>query len=132
MVTTAQQEVWEDQVAAADEAYMEGADGSPVQADHDARVAESKVTHTEIDNEALEALDTLHGSFDYSQKVDVVGENETQMGALVRTVAQADQLYEKGGPTKDWTADMDESDLSAGVDGLFLAERSKQTGVKSF
>jgi hypothetical protein len=45
-------------------------------------------------------------------------------------LAESGQLFEKGGPLVDWTGDRD--DLSDGVDGLFLAERSKQTGTKLF
>jgi hypothetical protein len=58
------------------------------------------------------------------------GIESTEQERIVKDLAESGQLFEKGGPTGDWTGNRD--DLSDGVDGLFLAERSKQTGEKLF
>lgn len=131
-LTTEQKAAWDAQVARADEAYMTGAeDSTDVQADLDARVALSQDTFTEVTNDELgETLDTVNGSQDPEQLVDVIDEHPTEMATLVKDAADAGDLFEVGGPTDDWVGDS--ADLSAGVDGLFLAERSKQTGQKFF
>lgn len=101
-------EEWEAQVAAATTAYVDGG-SADVQADQDAR--ETLATET----------------------VEVtLGEYPTEQEVVVKAIADADNLFGKAGPTKNWTSDMDENDLATGVDGLFLAERSKQTGEKYF
>lgn len=58
------------------------------------------------------------------------GIESTEQEQIVKDLAESGQLFEKGGPLVDWTGNRD--DLSDGVDGLFLAERSKQTGTKLF
>lgn len=131
-LTTEQKAAWDEQVARADEAYMTGAtDSADVQADLDARVALAAEAFTEVTNEDLGAtLVTVDGSQDPDQLVQVVDENPTEMAQLVWDSANADTLFDTGGPTDDWVGDT--ADLSAGVDSLWLAERSKQTGQKFF
>src|SRR5574339_315544 len=55
------------------------------------------------------------------------GIESTEQEIIVKELAESGQLFDKGGPLVDWTGDR--ADLSDGVDGLFLAERSKQTGT---
>lgn len=131
-VSAEEREAWEAQVARADEAYMTGAeDSEDVQADLDARVALSGEDFEDVTNEELGAtLQTVNGSDDPDQLVEVIDENPTEMASLVKDSADADTLFEVGGPVDNWVGDTD--DLSDGVDGLWLAERSKQTGEKFF
>lgn len=130
-LTEEQKQAWEEQVERADEVYMTSAEGTDVQDDLDARVALSAETFAEVSNEDLGAtLVTVDGSQDPDQLVQTIDENPTEMGALVKSYADAGDLFDKGGPTDDWVGD--EADLSDGVDGTWLAERSKQTGQKFF
>ncbi len=130
-LTDEQKQTWEDQVERADEVYMESAEGTPVQDDLDARVELSQESYDEVTNDELgETLNTVNGSQDPEQLVDVIDENPTEMASLVKDAADDGDLFETGGPVDDWTGDP--SDLSDGVDGAWLAERSKQTGQKYF
>lgn len=129
-----------------------------VQADHEARVALAAESHREVENDELAdlaigadgAADTPYvtgekifvNSIRPDEKVQVVvrerteedpndfGIESTEQERIVKDLAESGQLFEKGGPLVDWTGNTD--DLSDGVDGLFLAERSKQTGTKLF
>lgn len=121
-LTEDQKSAWDASVAAASTAYTEGGD-EDVQADEDAREALSAESHTPVINEEL-------GLHTVDEKIQTVDDNPTEMGQLVKDAADAGDLYVTGGPTDDWTGDL--SDLSDGVDGLWLAERSKQTGEKYF
>lgn len=113
----------------ADEAYkLENTpDGKfeDVKEDIDDRIALAATPHTEVSN------DESHDSKDLIQVE--VGPDDDGDGAsekypqeiLVKELAESGQLYEKGGP-------LPSGELSDGADGLFLAERSKQTGEKLF
>ena len=129
MVTEAQKTVWDAQVEHADAAYMTGATGTDVQDDLDARVTAAADSYTDFSNSDFGDLDTVGGSQDPDQLVDVVPDNPTEFDTLVKNAADAGDLFAKGGPTDNYT---DSSDLTDDVDGLFLAERSKQTGKKFF
>lgn len=113
---------WEAQVERASALYRDGGDPD-IQADQDAREALSAETHDVISNEEV-------GLWQPGDKVQTRSDNPTEMASIVAQVADAGDLYEVGGPTDDWNHDL--GDLSNGVDGLFLAERSKQTGEKYF
>ena len=113
--------------------------------DQNAREELAAASHREVENEDLWSLaidpDTLN-SIRKDELVQVVvgertedtpndyGIESTEQERIVKDLAESGQLFEKGGPLVDWTGDV--ADLSDGVDGLFLAERSKQTGEKLF
>lgn len=130
-----------------------------VEADLEARKALAAEPHREVENEELHTLaigeDPEHeftaaptvdevfvNSIRPDEKVQVVvrerteddpadfGIESTEQERIVKELAESGQLFDKGGPTGDWVGDKE--DLSDGVDGLFLAERSKQTGTKLF
>lgn len=143
-------EVQEAEVEHADEAYNleepgAGAVDATVEADLEARTALAADSHREVKNEELGSLaidpDTLN-SIRPDEKVQVVigertaetpsdeGIESTEQERIVKELAESGELFSKGGPLVDWTGD--KADLSDGVDGLFLAERSKQTGTKLF
>lgn len=110
--------------------------------------------HREVENEELQSLaigedpsyvpvaPVFVNSIRPDEKVQVVvrerteadpndfGVESTEQEIIVKELAESGQLFDKGGPLVDWTGDR--ADLSDGVDGLFLAERSKQTGTKLF
>lgn len=116
-----------------------------VEEDLEARKELAAASHREVENEELGSLaidpETLN-SIRKDEFVQVVvgertedtpndyGIESTEQERIVKDLAESGQLFEKGGPLVDWTGDVD--DLSDGVDGLFLAERSKQTGEKLF
>ena len=143
-------EVQEAEVEHASEAYNleepgAGVVDKTVQEDLEARKALAADTHEEVENDDLWKLasdpETLN-SIDKDKKVQVVvrerteddpndyGIESTEQERIVKELAESGQLFDKGGPLKDWTGD--KADLSDGVDGAFLAERSKQTGTKLF
>lgn len=151
--------VQEAEVEHADEAYNlevpgAGAVEATVVADHEARKALAADSHREVENDELQSLaigddpdfaaaaPVFVNSIRPDEKVQVVvgertdatpgdfGIESTEQERIVKDLAESGQLYEKGGPLVDWTGDT--ADLSDGVDGLFLAERSKQTGEKLF
>ena len=70
---------------------------------------------------------SVYGGSDY---YDPQGIEDLAQEAVVKSLAESGDLYNKGGPIGNWTGSLD--DLSDGVDGAFLAERSKQTGEKFF
>lgn len=124
------------QVAAADEAYMEGADGLAVQDDLDARVATANATHEEVENEEL--WDVNVNTNNASGLKSYAGGNVVAPASpldnedfqkLVRQALDADQVFDKGGEVTNFE---NASDLVPYLDPLFLAEASKQTGEKLF
>lgn len=142
--------VQEAEVEHASEAYNleepgAGVVDKTVQEDLEARKALAADAHEEVENDDLWKLasdpETLN-SIDKDKKVQVVvrertesdpndyGIESTEQERIVKELAESGQLFDKGGPLKDWTGNKD--DLSDGVDGAFLAERSKQTGTKLF
>jgi hypothetical protein len=143
-------EVQEAQVRHADRAYkLEepgfGTADTTTVADLEARRELAGDSHREVENDELGSLaidfDTLN-SIRPDEKVQVVVRERTEDDAndfgiedleqerIVKDLAESGQLFDKGGPLVNWTHDV--ADLSDGVDGLFLAERSKQTGTKLF
>jgi hypothetical protein len=119
----------EESVEHADEAYKLEAtpEGSfeDVKEDLDDRVALAAAPHREITTYEFQTTDEL-------VQVEVGPDNNGDGTAedlpqerLVKELAEGGQLFEKGGPLPN-------GELSDGVDGLFLAERSKQTGEKLF
>ncbi len=143
-------EVQEAEVQHADEAYKLEEPGFGVAdtttvADLKARQGLAADSHREVENDELGSLaidfDNLN-SIRPDEKVQVVVRERTEDDAsdfgvedleqerIVKDLAESGQLFDKGGPLVNWTGDV--ADLSDGVDGLFLAERSKQTGTKLF
>lgn len=142
--------VQEAQVEHASEAYNleepgAGVADTTVVADLEARRELAAASHREVENDELGSLaidpDVLN-TIRPDELVQVVvrerteddpndfGIESTEQERIVKDLAESGQLFEKGGPLVNWTHDM--ADLSDGVDGLFLAERSKQTGTKLF
>lgn len=143
-------EVGEAQVEHATEAYNldnpgAGAVEATVVEDLNARKGLASDEHREVTNDELgslaidpESLNTIRPE----EKVQVVvrerteedandfGIESTEQERIVKELAESGELFDKGGPLGDWTGNKE--DLSDGVDGLFLAERSKQTGTKLF
>lgn len=143
-------DVQEAEVEHASDAYTldepgAGAVEQSVVDDQNAREELAAASHREVENDELAGLaidpDTLN-SIRKDELVQVVvgertedtpsdyGIESTEQERIVKDLAESGQLFEKGGPLVDWTGDT--ADLSDGVDGLFLAERSKQTGEKLF
>jgi hypothetical protein len=152
--------VQEAEVEHASEAYNLEVPGAgvveaTVEADLEARKALAADSHREVENEELYSLaigeeappqfaplPVFVNTIRPDEKVQVVvgertpetpndyGIESTEQERIVKELAESGQLFEKGGPLVDW--DHDTADLSDGVDGLFLAERSKQTGTKLF
>ncbi len=149
-------EVQEAEVEHASKAYNleepgAGVVDATVEADLEARKALAAEAHKEVKNEDLWELaigeeaqpaPVFINSIRPDEKVQVVVRERTEDDAsddgvedleqerIVKDLAESGQLFDKGGPLVNWTGDT--SDLSDGVDGLFLAERSKQTGTKLF
>lgn len=142
--------VQEAEVEHADAAYNleepgAGVVDATVEADLEARQSLAADKHREVKNDKLGSLaidpDTLN-TIRPDEKVQVVirerkptddsdfGVESTEQEIIVKKLAESGQLFDKGGPLVNWVGD--EADLSDGVDGLFLAERSKQTGTKLF
>lgn len=123
------------QVVHAEEAYMEGADGLPVQDDLDARVAEANATHTEVENEELMEVNSVDNGFGTKTYTggNVVAFAEdldpNDFQSLVRDALDADQIFHKGGEVHNFE---DGSDLVDHLDPMFLAEAAKMTGEKPF
>lgn len=119
-----------DEVAHADAAYKFelGVQPSPdVKEDLEDRIALAAAPHREVNKDELAVADP-------SERIQVeVGNDDDGDGTaedlpqevIVKDLAEAGKLFEKGGPLPN-------GELSDGVDGLFLAERSKQTGEKLF
>lgn len=150
--------VQEAEVKHADEAYNlevpgAGVVDATVEADLEARKSLAAESHREVENDELADLaigdspetfvpTVFVNSIRPDEKVQVkVGPREldtpsdygiesTEQEQIVKDLAESGQLFDKGGPLVNWTGDR--GDLSDGVDGLFLAERSKQTGTKLF
>ena len=152
-------EVQEAEVEHASKAYNleepgAGVVDATVEADLEARKSLAAEPHREVKNEELFDL-AIGEDPEYApvapvfvnairpdEKVQVVvgprdedtpsdeGVESLEQEQIVKELAESGQLFEKGGPLVNWTHD--KSDLSDGVDGLFLAERSKQTGTKLF
>jgi len=151
-------EVQEAEVEHADKAYTleepgAGVVDATVEADLEARIALAAEPHEEVKNEDLWKLAIgedaeppaapepfFLNSIRKDEKVqvriqehdpnDIQNVEDLEQEVIVKNLAESGQLFEKGGPLVDWTGDV--ADLSDGVDGLFLAERSKQTGTKLF
>lgn len=143
-------EVQEAEVQSATESYNletpgAGAVDETVEADLAARKELATASHREVENEELGSLAIDPENLNSIRKDElvqvVVGERtedtpsdygieSTEQERIVKDLAESGQLFDKGGPLVDWTGDV--ADLSDGVDGLFLAERSKQTGEKLF
>jgi hypothetical protein len=150
--------VQEAEVEHADEAYNLDVPGAgvvekTVQEDLEARQELAAEPHREVENDDLADLaigdapetfvpTVFVNSIRPDEKVQVVvrertdsdpsdfGVESTEQERIVKDLAESGQLFDKGGPLVNWTGDTD--DLSDGVDGLFLAERSKQIGAKLF
>lgn len=150
--------VQEAEVQHADEAYNLDVPGAgvvdkTVQEDLEARQALAADSHDEVENDDLGSLaigdspetfvpTVFVNSIRPDEKVQVkvgprtadtpsdYGIESTEQEQIVKDLAESGQLFDKGGPLVNWTGNRD--DLSDGVDGLFLAERSKQTGEKLF
>lgn len=141
--------VQEAEVAHADAAYDLETPGAgvveaTVQEDFEARKELAGESHREVENDNLGELAVSEqlNSIRPDEKVQVVirerasdepssfGVEDLEQEQIVKELAESGQLFDKGGPLVDWTGDR--ADLSDGVDGLFLAERSKQTGTKLF
>lgn len=161
-VTNDAPEVGDAQIEHASQAYNLEEPGAGVVEDTvvedlEARKALAAESHREVKNEDLyklaigedptfgvdPAVDTpFVNTIRKDEKVQVVVRERTEDDAndfgiesaeqeiIVKELAESGQLFDKGGPNGDWTGDR--ADLSDGVDGLFLAERSKQTGTKLF
>ena len=143
-------EVQEAEVTSASESYNletpgAGAVEASVEEDLEARKELAAASHREVENEELYSLAIDPENMNSIRKDElvqvVVGERtedtpndfgieSTEQERIVKKLAEDGKLFEKGGPLVDWTGN--EDDLSDGVDGLFLAERSKQTGEKLF
>lgn len=152
-------EVQEAEVEHASEAYNleepgAGVVDATVVADLEARQELAAAPHREVENDQLQELaigedptfapapPTFVNAIRPDEHVQVVvrertpddandfGIESTEQERIVKELAESGQLFEKGGPLVDWTGDT--ADLSDGVDGLFLAERSKQIGSKLF
>jgi hypothetical protein len=152
-------EVQEAEVEHADKAYNLDEPGAgvvdkTVLDDLHARQELAAAPHREVENDELETLaigddpqfaapaPVFVNAIRPDEKVQVVvrertdadpndfGIESTEQERIVKDLAESGQLFDKGGPLVDWTGDT--ADLSDGVDGLFLAERSKQTGTKLF
>jgi hypothetical protein len=151
--------VQEAEVEHASEAYNlevpgAGVVDATVEADLEARKSLAAEPHREVENDELQSLaigedasyvpaaPVFINSIRPDEKVQVVvrertaddpndfGIESTEQERIVKDLAESGQLFDKGGPLVNWTGDT--ADLSDGVDGLFLAERSKQTGSKLF
>jgi hypothetical protein len=151
--------VQEAEVAHADKAYNLEVPGAgvvdeTVREDLEARKALAAESHREVENDELAdlaigtdpefypAAPVFVNSIRPDEKVQVkvgprtadtpsdYGIESTEQEQIVKDLAESGELFEKGGPLVNWTGNRD--DLSDGVDGLFLAERSKQTGTKLF
>jgi hypothetical protein len=139
------------QAAHADEVYMTGATGLPVQDDHDARVTMANATHTVVANEDLAtelnsttvALPHINAEVYTGGNLVTVAENRAGVDAypedtqdtedleqevLVSAALVADALFDRGGFIGAYYA----GGYSPYVDGAWLAEASKQTGEKFF
>jgi hypothetical protein len=106
-------------------------DGKPVRTVEDDvqdRIALAAEPHREVSNEEL--TEVKPGEL-IQTKVKHGGEGTARTaGQVVKELADSGQLFEKAGPGPDW--DGTNEGLPDGVDGAFLAERSKQTGEKLF
>lgn len=151
-------EVQEAEVEHADKAYTleepgAGVVDATVEADLEARIALAGEAHEEVKNEDLWSLaigedaeapaapepfflNSIRPDAKVQVRIqdydpdDVQNVEDLEQEVIVKNLAESGQLFEKGGPLVNWTGDT--ADLSDGVDGLFLAERSKQTGTKLF
>lgn len=143
-------EVQEAEVKHASDAYTleepgAGAVEQAVADDQNAREELAAASHREVENDELAGLAIDPENLNSIRKDELVqvvigertedtpsdyGIESTEQERIVKDLAESGQLFEKGGPLVDWTGNTD--DLSDGVDGLFLAERSKQTGEKLF
>lgn len=152
--------VQEAEVEHASEAYNLDVPGAgvvdkTVEEDLEARKALASESHREVENDELFSLAIgeeaspvappapyFLNTIRPDEKVQVVigprtegtpsdyGIESAEQEQIVKDLAESGQLFDKGGPLVNWTGNRD--DLSDGVDGLFLAERSKQTGTKLF
>jgi hypothetical protein len=133
-----EQERQEADVEHADAAYKLEEPGEPgvfspeVLDDLNARIADAAEPHREVSGPELGLVaPDEHVQVEVGDDDDEDGQAESlEQERIVKDLAESGQLFEKGGPIGDWTGDR--ADLSDGVDGLFLAERSKQTGEKLF
>jgi hypothetical protein len=143
-------------VERAHDTYLEGATGTDVQDDQDARVALVDDAHDVVENADLGAdlnsADNAAGVPSYTggnivkaaanrAGVDLSPEDtsaveDLEFEVLVAAAIQDGSLFAKGGqipPTNYESEDGDDSaSLSPYVDGMWLAEASKLTGEKFF
>jgi hypothetical protein len=152
--STAQKELFELQATKNHERYVRadvtGAarDDGGVIDDHDARVAKANATHTVKQNSELTTVNQVagvNGTPVYTggnivnvatnrAGIDAFPEDtqaveDLEHEVLVKNALNADAIFTTGGPMGDYTG---VGSLSDGVDGLWLAEASKQTGSKFF
>lgn len=125
------------EVARAEEQYMEGAEGLPVQDDLDARVAEAEAAHTDVDNDELATdLNTTEGFggipvYTGGNVVNEESPHPTVHVELVRDALDAGDIFHTGGQIPP-TSFEDASSLAPYLDPLWIAESSKLTGEKHF
>jgi hypothetical protein len=136
------------EVSEAHDIYMTGATGTDVQDDLDDRVDMANATHTEVQNS--DDGTTLNQTLNWQGVPVYTGGNvvnvaddaavypddstdveDLEQEVQVRAALDGDSLFTTGGqiPPTDYVTS---ADLSPYVDGLFLAEASKQTGEKFF
>ncbi len=120
----------------------------PVVVDHDARVTKANATHTVKQNSELTTVNSVVGAG--GAKVytggnivnvatnragidafpeDTQAVEDLEHEVLVKNALNSDTIFTTGGPMGDYTG---VASLSDGVDGLWLAEASKQTGEKLY
>ena len=126
------------EVARAEEQYLEGADGLPVQDDLDARIAAANATHEEVTNaELATSLNTENATVAggvqpvYTGGNVVADVNPLVMDELVRDALDADEIFHTGGQIPP-TSFEDASSLAPYLDPMWLVESSKKTGEKHF
>jgi hypothetical protein len=128
------------EVARAEEQYMEGAEGLPVQDDLDERVAEMEGSFTPVDNDELATelnstdATVAGGTFPVYTGGNVVNEESphpTVMDGLVRDALDAGEIFHTGGqiPPTDFE---DASSLAPYLDPMWLVEAAKKTAVKGY
>lgn len=126
------------EVERAEEQYMTGATGMPVQDDLDARVAEAEASHDPVDNDELATLLNTTDATVGGQTIPVYtggnivnDENPVVMDDLLRDAFDAGDIFHTGGqiPPTDFE---DVTSLSPYLDPMWLVESAKKTGEKPF
>lgn len=138
MVTELQRHTAE--VARAEEQYLENEtlEGTDLQEEVDARIAEANATHTAVDNDELATeLNTTNATVGggvfpvYSGGNVVNDENPLVMDELVRDAGDGDDIFHTGGQIPP-TSFEDVNSLSPYLDPMFLVEWAKKTAEKPY